>query len=126
VTPAENVKCSPGATSSNGVWRRRSRSRLDRGVGQHQQKLLATPARHHVAPAQLGLDPVREAPQHLVTARVTMFVVDALEVVQVDQRQRQRQLPARLAGGFCRELVEHGAAVGQTGQIVTRRQLADA
>ena len=58
--------------------------------------------------------------QDLVAHRVPALVVDLLEVVQVDQEQRERRLGRRGLGERPLQRVGDGALVGQPGQAVGR------
>ena len=95
------------------------------------QKLLATPAHDHVFVAQGGSQALCHVDQHRVAHAVPVLVVDALEVVDVDQAHRAGELAV---GG---ELAHHGlevTPVRQPGervalalhlqQVIGRRQLA--
>ena len=68
------------------------------GVGfRHQDdELVAAVAGHHVGAAHVLLQHAPDALQHRVALQVAEVVVDELELVEVEQRQRKR---ARNAGG---------------------------
>ncbi|KAG1270230.1 hypothetical protein G6F65_013271 [Rhizopus arrhizus] len=88
------------------------------GIGQQCDEFLATETGHGVAVAQLALQLAGEGAQHLIAGQVAMRVVDLLEIVQVDERHRQR--PA-LAAGTQELLLKHRfqlAAVEHAGQRV--------
>ena len=65
--------------------------------------------------------------QQRVADQVAERVVDALEVVEVDEQQRQRAWPQRARRSQQRlEVLHEGGAVGQAGQRVVVRQVVDA
>ena len=68
---------------------------LDVGLGQDEHELLAAVAADHVARPQVGADRLGDAAQDDVAGRVAVGVVDGLEVVDVDEGDRQRPLVAR-------------------------------
>jgi hypothetical protein len=57
---------------------------LEIGARQHDQELLATPPTRDVAGPQFGAQAVGECAQHQVAGRMTVGVVDVLEVVDVE------------------------------------------
>jgi hypothetical protein len=72
---------------------------LRTGFRQQQQELLAAPAADDVgAAAQLVLGQPGEMAQRPIPDRVAMLVIDALEVIDVDQRDRQRSRSVRRLG----------------------------
>jgi hypothetical protein len=93
----------------------------------HQQReLVAANARHLVALAQAGLQPLGGVLQHAVADFVAKTIVDLLEPVQVQYQQRQR---LALLPGLPDRLDDHTtqlAPVVQAGQHVGRAELADA
>jgi hypothetical protein len=92
----------------------------DLGLGQQDRELLAAVAPgevlspHHAA--QRGAD----ARQHLVTRRMPVLVVDLLEVVEVEQQQRERHPRHRGLSERPLERVRDRPLVGQAGQAVGR------
>ena len=70
---------------------------LDAGLGQDEHELLAAVAADEVGCAQAGRDRLGDAAQDDVADGVAVRVVDGLEVVDVDERDRQRALVARRA-----------------------------
>ena len=68
---------------------------LDVGLGQDEHEFLAAVPADHVGRAQVRGDRLGDAPQHDVADGVAVRVVDRLEMVDVDERHRQR--PARSA-----------------------------
>src|SRR5690606_17005860 len=82
-----------------------------------QDELLATVAGQHVAVAQAGTGHRGEGLQHAVAGGMAVQVVDALEMIQVDQRQAVLAALAQvvqLAQGQAQEV----PAVEQPGQLV--------
>jgi hypothetical protein len=89
--PACSKRCCATATRSRSHQRQCAIASISR---QMTANFLAAVARQHVfGPDRRGHDP-RDARQHLVTGQVTVLVVDLLEVVDVDEQQRQRLLVA--------------------------------
>jgi len=97
---------------------------------QHERKLLAAVARSDIGrPAVLAHD-VGDLTQHLIADHVREVVVDALEVIDVDQSHAKRRLRRRLQqvrNAFQHAAVaEPGERVGMSGQahrVGLRRQL---
>ena len=98
------------------------RALLDAGLGQDEHELLAAVAADQVA-TRAGCAEMRlgDAAQHDVADAVAVRVVDGLEVVDVDEGDRQRALVARRALDLGEERAEQGLAVGDAGQAVDRR-----
>jgi hypothetical protein len=96
------------------------------GLAQQQHELVAAQPRHRVLPAHLALQAARQLDQHRVARAVPERVVDGLEVVEVEEHQRQRRAVA------VRAVQRHAAAVlqqrpvRQPGQGVVVRQVLDA
>ena len=101
----------------------RRRRRLQRRPGQQHDELVAAVAGHHVRATQRVADRARDHPQHVVAVGVGHAVVDALEAVQVDQRDRE-WLVADLRGQLREALVQR-APVGQAGERVLQGLLRD-
>ena len=90
--------------------------RLD--LRQHDREFVAAEARHRVGLADALLQTLGGLAQHVVAGLVAERVVDALEVIEIDDEQREL---ARLAVGLreaARELVHEVLAVRQRGQRV--------
>jgi len=62
---------------------------FDVGVGQDEQKLLATPTRDQVGTGELSFRSARESLQYAVAHLIAEAVIQLLKVVQVDQSHRQ-------------------------------------
>lgn len=109
---------SSAAPQALGQGRRPFRRRLR----QQHRELLAAHAPDHVVRAHGGAEHLGDRPRHLVARAVTVRVVDPLEVVDVDQEQRQLTTatvgPRRLAF----RLIEEMPAVGEFGQRIRRRE----
>ena len=88
------------------------------GVGEQQQELVAAVARGEIACAQRAHEDLAHGCERLVAELMTVKVVDLLEVIVVDDHDRERDDgPA----GMRREPLERligGAAVGELGQRV--------
>ncbi len=87
--------------------------------------LLTTPASDDVLAAELTGEMTRESPEHKVACAVAVLVVDALEVVEVEEREREG-LPVLLGQvAQALELRLHPAPVGEPGQRVGVGELAE-
>ena len=115
------------ATRRAGAGPRRSRPPPARGARQDDRELLAAVARDQRAlVAHARGDRGSDLLQAAVAAAVAVQVVVGLEVVDVDHDQRDRlAVPGRVMPRALQRLVE-AAAVGEQGQAVGRRQLAQA
>ena len=89
------------------------------GVRQQQHELFAAVAGCQIrGPANLcGEDP-RQRAQTGVAGRVPVLIVELLEMVDVDQQQRQRQAVALGARPFVRQPLVEMPAIGKPGQTV--------
>ena len=87
-------------------------------VEQHAE-LLPAPARRHVARARRVVEPARDLAQHEVADLVAVAVVDALEVVDVDERDRGAR---RRAGEARAQHLGEVPPVEQLGQRVHARE----
>jgi hypothetical protein len=88
------------------------------GTGQNDQKLLATPATDRVLGSECPVEDLRGLDEHLVAYSVTEPVVDRLEVVEVDEKERQGQIvPARGAEPIVQVLLDR-PTVPQTGERI--------
>ena len=88
---------------------------VGRHVAHHHQKFFAAPAHGQVFFAQHGAQALRHFHQHGVAHGMAVGVVDALEVVQVDEQQRTLEVLGR---GLLHHFLEV-AAIRQPGQRVT-------
>ena len=96
-----------------------------RGAGEDQHELVAAVAREVVVLADLRAQRVRDAPQQRVAGGMAVLVVDALEVVEVDQHAAQRLAVAGRAGDLLADADLHRAVVEQPGEGVRARRGAD-
>ena len=126
--PTETVTSRVWPATSIGVAataaRRRSAARSAPrlvGVGQDRDELVAAPASQLVAAASRLGEPARDLREHLVAGLVAERVVDHLEVVDVDARERQQATVADAERDLALELVPAVAAVGEPGQLVGQR-----
>ena len=97
-----------------------------RRVGKHQQEFLAAVAAEPVDAADVGEHGDGECPQHLVAGRVAIGVVDALEPVEIDQRDRAGASCAVGAGDLVIQHPHDAAAVERAGQFVEFGEFLDA
>ena len=87
-------------------------------AGKEQRELLAAVAGGRVDVADGLLEHLGECPQDVVPGQVAVAVVDALEVVQVGDHERERAAVALHARELLREAVLELAAVRQLGEPV--------
>src|SRR5437868_14910363 len=90
-----------------------ARGLVDARVREEDPELVAAEAREDVGRAQLAADQVREADQRGVAGGVPELVVDRLEAVEIEQRQR--------AAAAAQRLVEE-ADVVDAGERIVRRE----
>ena len=116
-----------------GAQRRLDAVRDDDGVlgpvepfAEHDE-LVAPEAGDRVARADDRRDPFRHTAQHLVTERVAEGVVHRLEVVDVDEQQRDRRATGDLTqtGEGVTDTIEEQRAVGQACERVVGRLLLE-
>ena len=88
------------------------------GVGEDHGELLAAGAADDVARPHVAFEDVAEGDQDLVADRVAVDVVDALEVVDVEQDEADRGVVARGARQLGGEALVEVAAVEEAGQLV--------
>ena len=99
--------------------------RLLLGAREHEHELVAAVAGDLVVRAHLGAQRVGDAAQQRVAGGMAELVVDALEVVEVDQDAGERQPVARGAGDLLAHAHLHRAVVEQAGERVGARGGAD-
>jgi len=91
------------------------------GFGENQGKLVAADAVAAVLGAQPA-HPFADLRQHGVAVRVSALVVNLLEVIDVDERQRQRMIVSRGAGALAGEVLVERALIAELGEIVGQRR----
>src|SRR5262249_36766474 len=96
-------------------------ARVRLALEQRQRELVAAPAAREARAAQELARQCRRLPEDTIPLEVAVRVVDALELVEVEERQRQ---PVTVAGGPLElelELAPEGAVVEERGQRVAPR-----
>ena len=93
-------------------------------VGQDDGELVAADAEGAVAVAQGVADAVGHADEEAVAGGMAFAVVDDLEVVEVDEQQRDRHLVASVELQLAVQLLLEGAMVAEAGETVVQRVLA--
>jgi hypothetical protein len=123
----------PGAPQVEGVGERADDAVDDRGgLGGSRQalaqddELVASEPRHHVAGAHGAHEPAGDPAQQRVAGVVAEGVVDRLEVVQVDEHHGGAPRAPRRLGQRPGDVVQEQVPVGQPGQRVVQRLVADA
>ena len=86
------------------------------GLRHHHHEFLAAIAGHRVGLAGEFVEQPGQLLQHLVAVEVPLLVVDVLEVIHVQHRQRERRPVAVHHGELVRHRVGHAAAVVDAGQ----------
>ena len=94
------------------------------GRGQQDRELVAAEPGDRVALADAFLQALGELHQQQVADVVAERVVDLLEAVEVEQQQRQRLAGARRGAQRLGQAVLEQQAVGQPGQRVVHRLMA--
>ena len=97
------------------------RSVVGVGVEEHDCELIAPESHEGVGRTQASREPGTELPQELVAGRVAEGVVDLLEVVEIEEQEREllpRQKWVGLVGEERLKDVEQIAAITQSRQLV--------
>ena len=97
-------------------------SALARRLRKNHHELLAAVARHDVDLAHGLLEQRAELAQHAVAGEVARGVVDRLEVVDVEQQQRERRVEPPRAIDLGRQPIEQRAAIEHARERIGRRQ----
>ena len=87
-------------------------------VGQEERELVPADAEGPVGRPQRGPDEPPHRRQELVAGRVPIGVVHPLQVVEVEDHERERPATAGRVGDLAAELLLEGAVVGETGERV--------
>ena len=125
------TKCSPRRQHDRLVDRLRDAlgdaDRLVRAVEllADDEELVAAEPRDRVAGAHRVVQPRRQRDEQLVARLVAERVVDELELVEVGEQHRDRAAVAAPPGERALEPVERERAVGQAGERVVQRAVAD-
>ena len=98
---------------------------LERDLGHDHRELLAAGPRGHVVAAHLVAHQRAELAEHRVAREVAEGVVDLLEVIDVEEDQREAARVAAGAGGLALERLVEVALVVQLGEAVHRHQPVD-
>ena len=94
-------------------------------IFKQQHKLVASPTRKRVFDTQVAFQTFSDVVQDMVTDRMTIAIVDGLELVQVNERQRQPGAIPAGPGNSLADAVVEGCACRQSGQVVTPRSRQD-
>ncbi len=97
-----------------------------RRVAEHQQELLAAPAREQVVALDGRTHELGQAADHLVAGGVAVRVVDALEVIDVDEDQRHREGLAVAQAHDAHQLVGQPLAIERARERIGARDLGEA
>ena len=101
-------------------------SRLQVGLREHEQELLAAVAADDIGGPQGGPERHGGGAQHRVPGEVTVGVVDALEEVEVADDHGQGAVEADRAGQLLAQPLVHGPVVEQPGEAVVAGELLQA
>ena len=123
-TAPETLNGSASRATTSSAAARRGRLAAVGEVGQQDQELVAAEPREHAA-ALDAPQPPGDPPQQPVAGAVAEGVVDELEVVEVDQQQRDRAAGAGAAVDAAAQLGLQLGAVGQAGQRVEVGEAGD-
>ena len=91
---------------------------VDRRLGQQHHELLAPITGHHIGRAQRLADQRGERLERFVAGAVAEFVVEPLEVVDVEQADGQRRTGSLMARALGLEGLHQAAPVGDLGELV--------
>ena len=94
---------------------------VERGVRQQDQKLLAAVAAGEIAFAERGAEGSAGGRERLVALLVSVDVVDLLEVVEIAEDGRERQLRPGSLGDHSHQALAQAARVGEPRQAVRCR-----
>ena len=97
---------------------------VDQVLAEHD-KLVTAVARDRVAFAHLAQQALGDADQQLVTDDVAILVVDALEVVEVDEDHADRGSLPHASGERHREAIAQQRAVRQVRQRIVERPVLE-
>src|SRR5581483_4958396 len=92
------------------------------GVGKHDNELVASDPGSEIAGAQPLLNRSGDGLQGSIATLVSVGVVDRLEVVQVEQQERERFAVAVGSGDLPLELAAKVPSVGKASEIVGLRE----
>ena len=95
--------------------------RLRAGVRQQAAELLAADAEQEIGRPDAGIHQTDEAGQHVVAAGVSEAVVQRLEMVEIEEQQRQRRAFVAVALQQPLAARHEGAAVERAGQRIGLR-----
>ena len=91
-------------------------------IALHEQRdLLAAVARDEIRAARVARDHPRDRDQHVVAGRVTVAVIDALEVVEIEEHERDAAAIALHALELERERLAEQLGAIQPGQAIPER-----
>ena len=96
------------------------RALLDVGLREQKHEFLAAIAPDHVGRPEVGLDRLGDTPKHDVAGGMAVRVVDGLEMVDVDEGDREGSFMARPRSTSGGVLEEERPPVGDAGQQVDR------
>lgn len=94
------------------------------GLRQDDRELLAAIAAHTVDGACLATQQLAQPLENGISCRVSVRVVDVLEVVDVEQQQRERALEALRPRELVPEQHVEGAVVVESGETVAGREFS--
>ena len=96
----------------------RDRGALGADFRKHHQELLASVAIHRVCSANIRGDALRNLLERVITRRVTVVVIELLEVVHIHECDRIGALVATRPAFQAIQLVIHGAAIADAQQRI--------
>ena len=91
---------------------------FDVGVRQQDREFVAPDAERAIGPAERTVHELAEAAQEAVATGVPSTVVDGLELVEVDDQERERVLVARCRRHLAIELLLEGPMVAESRQRI--------
>ena len=99
---------------------------VDIGARKEDRELVATDPERAIVAAQRRLDDLADRDEEPVAAGMAAFVVDALEVVDIDEQQRERRFRASGVLQLTGELLLEASVIAESSQAVEQRILPSA
>ena len=90
-------------------------------AGEDYPELLAADARRQIGFAHAVADHTRGPAQDVVARLMAEAIVDLLEVVEVEEDERERRLEAQRARDLLLQYLYEAAAIGEIGELVGHR-----
>src|SRR5512133_1395950 len=93
------------------------------GLGEQQDKFIAAIPAKNVCLADAGFYPLAQRAQDLISYRVTIGIVNVLEIIQVKHQRRERMVETQEALHLALAQVKESPAVVLPGERISDREL---